>query len=70
MLGAVCAALIALDIYVFFFRRRTGENPREPQKRMQAEQNIKEGGELDGHPKIGDPIRELPASRYSHVELQ
>ena len=70
MLGAVCAVLIAFDIYMLFFRRRSGGNPEIFQKPTEAEQSRKEGGELDGSLKIGRPIRELPARRYSHVELQ
>ena len=70
MLGAVCAVLIARDIYMLFFRRSSGGSPEEVQKPMQVEHNSKEGGELDGNLKIGRPIRELPGERLSHVELQ
>ncbi|KAM0797720.1 hypothetical protein BDR22DRAFT_823991 [Usnea florida] len=70
VLGAVCAVLIAIDIYILFFRRRSSGSPDAIQRPIEAEQNSKEVGELDGNLRIGGPIRELPASRNSHVELQ
>ena len=68
LLGAICVVLLALDIYMLFFRRRSGGNPEAIQKPMQAEHNSKESGELDGRLNMGALIPELPASRYSRVE--
>ena len=69
-LGAVCAVLMALNIYMFFFRRRSGGTPEAIQQPMQAEEKRKEGRELDENVKIGEPIRELPGERLSNIELQ
>ena len=69
VLGVVCAVLIALDIHMFFFQRRSGGSPEAVQRPMHAEQNRKEGVELDGNPRTGSPSRELPGERLSRVEL-
>ena len=70
VLGAVCAVLMALNIYMLFLQRRSGGSPAAVQKPMQMEHNRKEGGELEGSLGMGRRMPELPASRYSHVELQ
>ena len=70
MLSAVCAVLIALNMYMLFFRRRSGGSSEAFQRPMQAERNRKKSPELDANLTIGGRIRELPGERLSYIELQ